>query len=189
MSNKDFRELQLSSSQLVLIFLAILVLGIVIFLLGVSVGKKQAQIIGETQTAGLPTEQIKQDKPALLKETPEKTVDQEGEKIEQELASHKKAKEDVTEKAPPVTSPPQAQNLYFIQVGAYSNKQAALTLADNYRANGYNSVVLEPFSTDRREIYRVRLGGYATRELAQKAKQELMRIENKKASDYFIIRQ
>ena len=39
MGSKDYRELQLSSSQLILIFIAILVLGIVVFLLGVSVGK------------------------------------------------------------------------------------------------------------------------------------------------------
>ena len=48
MRNKEFREIQVSSSALVFIFLAILVLGVFIFLLGVSVGKKQAQIAGPT---------------------------------------------------------------------------------------------------------------------------------------------
>ena len=45
MSDKNFRELQVSSSQLVVIFLAILILGLIVFLLGVSVGKKQTEIV------------------------------------------------------------------------------------------------------------------------------------------------
>ena len=49
MKNKEYRELQITSSQLVVIFLAIIILGIVIFLLGVSVGKKQALALSSTQ--------------------------------------------------------------------------------------------------------------------------------------------
>jgi cell division septation protein DedD len=52
MKDKDFRELQVSSSQLVVIFLAILILGLIVFLLGVSVGKKQTEIV--LQAAGVP---------------------------------------------------------------------------------------------------------------------------------------
>jgi C4-dicarboxylate-specific signal transduction histidine kinase len=85
MSNKEYRELQLSSSQLVLIFIAILILGIIVFLLGVSVGKKQVQIVEETQLANKSTEQIIQEKPAPQKES--------AETIDNELASHEKAQE------------------------------------------------------------------------------------------------
>ena len=49
MSNKDYRELQISSSQLVIIFLAIIILGVIIFLLGISVGKKQSDIVLASQ--------------------------------------------------------------------------------------------------------------------------------------------
>ncbi len=44
MKTTEYRELQVSSTQLAMIFIGILVLGVVIFLLGVSVGKKQARV-------------------------------------------------------------------------------------------------------------------------------------------------
>lgn len=43
MAGRNFREIQVSSSQLVLIFLALLAVAVVIFLLGVSVGKRSAE--------------------------------------------------------------------------------------------------------------------------------------------------
>src|SRR5512136_1194349 len=65
MANKDFREIQVSSSLLVVIFLGVLALGVFIFLLGVSVGKKQA---GVTAPAQIVTQQI----PEPAKEAPVK---------------------------------------------------------------------------------------------------------------------
>jgi cell division protein FtsN len=41
---KEFRELQFSTGQLAAVFICVLVLGVFIFLLGVSVGKKQGQL-------------------------------------------------------------------------------------------------------------------------------------------------
>ncbi len=194
MSNKDYRELQLSSSQLILIFIAILVLGIVVFLLGVSVGKKQGKIAAETQLAEKPAEQITHQKPVPQKES--------GETISQELESHQKAiegnvqEEKIKAKSaaePKIESPKSsafspAQNVYWIQVGAYSSQQNATTLAEEYKRKGYNVIVREPSSTDRRKLYRVRLGGYPTREKAEKVRNELARQENKKETDYLIIR-
>jgi cell division septation protein DedD len=193
MSNKEYRELQLSSSQLVLIFIAILVLGIIVFLLGVSVGKKQARIVEETQLASKSAEQITQEKPVPQKE-PAETIDQ-------ELASHQKAQEDKrkeekvktetvkpkVEKSKPQPST-QDQNLFWIQVGAFSSAQNANSVAETYRGKGYNSVVLDPLPTDKKKIYRVRLGGYPTRGQAEKERDELAIAENKKKTDYLIIR-
>jgi len=183
MSNKDYRELQLSSSQLILIFIAILVLGVVVFLLGVSVGKKQGKIIEETQMAQKPAEQILEQKPVPQKES--------ADPIGQELESHQKASEDKVReekiKAKPAASS-QIQNVYWIQVGAYSSQQNAITLVEEYKGKGYNAVVIEPSPTDRRKLYRVRLGGYPTREKAEKARDELAQQENKKETDYLIIR-
>src|SRR5512137_3215952 len=55
MATKDFREIQVSSSLLVVIFLGVLALGVFIFLLGVSVGKKQVRLSAPTQVV---TQQI-----------------------------------------------------------------------------------------------------------------------------------
>jgi cell division septation protein DedD len=194
MSNKDYRELQISSSQLILIFIAILVLGVVVFLLGVSVGKKQGKIIEETQLAEKPAEQIMEQKPIPQKET--------ADPISQELESHEKAGEDKVQEekveAPPAVKPKvespkpaastESQNVYWIQVGAYSNQQNANALAEEYKSKGYNAIVREPSTTSTRKLYRVRLGGYPTREQAEKARDELAKQENKKESDYLIVR-
>jgi cell division septation protein DedD len=195
MSNKDYRELQLSSSQLILIFIAILVLGIVVFLLGVSVGKKQGKIVEETQLAAKPAEQITQQKPVPQKES--------ADPISQELESHKKAGEEKVQEekieAQPAAAKPkveprktaaasQSQDVYWIQIGAYSSQQNASALVEEYKRNGYNAILIEPSASDRRKLYRVRLGGYPTREQAENARNELARKENKNASDYLIIR-
>jgi len=55
MSNKDYRELQVSSSHLVVIFIGILIVCGVSFLLGVNVGKRKAQLEGQ---ASLPSPQV-----------------------------------------------------------------------------------------------------------------------------------
>lgn len=53
MSNDNaFRELRFSPLQLVIVFLAILVLAIFVFLLGVSVGKKQTLVEAQARPAG-----------------------------------------------------------------------------------------------------------------------------------------
>src|SRR4030042_823289 len=62
MTSREFREIQVSSTQLAIIFLGILVIGVVIFLLGVSVGKKHAQV-------ALKANVIAQKEPEQVKET------------------------------------------------------------------------------------------------------------------------
>ena len=100
MRNKDFRELQLSSTQLVIIFVGILIIGVVIFLLGVSVGKKQSQIVNESttvakgeieQAADKPpvtvqkpkTEKTKETKPVKIK--PKESISKEKTRVKKEL--------------------------------------------------------------------------------------------------------
>lgn len=178
MSSKDYRELQLSSSQLVIIFLAIFILGVIVFLLGVSVGKKQAQIVLASQ-AGIENvpEKVVQENALSIEEPQNKTT-------EKKAAS--KTSEPELEKAAPALPP---QNLdWFIQVGAFNNKEGAQSIADRFIKEGYNAVVLDPSATDRKSVFRVRLGGYASKELAEKTKAELVRADPK-ATDYFVIRQ
>ena len=172
MSSKDYRELQLSSSQLVIIFLAIIILGVIIFLLGISVGKKRTEIILATQTGTKPASEVV---------TEEKTVP-----IENRDAEITESSSPQQKKSAPSTS---AQNLdWFIQVGAFNNRQGAQATAEKLREEGLNVIVLDPYASDRKTVFRVRIGGYATKELAEQAKAELVR-KDPKAADYFIIRQ
>ncbi len=197
MSAKDYRELQLSSSQLVLLFIAILALGIIIFLLGVSVGKKQTQILAQAEVAEALPSEPSPEKPAAAVQEP-------GE-IKKELASHEKLQQKAAaeeapekvekpaqEKLPPQKSEPpekvRKQGLFWIQVGAYSNQGNAESVAAGYRNKGYRVLVIDPLPTDKRPIYRVRIGGYTTKEEAAKARDSLAQAENKKRTDYFIVR-
>jgi cell division septation protein DedD len=176
MKNRDYRELQLSSSQLFFIFLAILILGVVIFLLGVSVGKKQTQIMKGTQITAKEKTEPAEDQTSPPAEEPK-------EAISKELASLQKATEE-TQKQPTVSGD---RTLFYVQVGAFNRREMAVSFADTFNQRGYPAIVLDPFPSDRREIFRVRIGGYATREEAQEVRTKLQ-SETSRATDYFIIR-
>lgn len=176
MANKDYREVQLSSAQLAVIFIVILALGVVIFLLGVSVGKKQAQLVKESDlTTSGALEQAKQIPSSPAKETKGS--------ISEELASHEKLKAK-TQKKKPTVAP---SNLYYIQVAALNNREAATSFAEEFKEKGYPALVVDPFPSDRRPVFRVRIGGYETREKAEEVLEQL-RSETTRQIDYFIIR-
>ncbi len=197
MKNKDFRELQVSSSLLVFIFVGILILGVFIFLLGVSVGKKQVQIASETGAAPrIMTEQVKEQPPKATPETVSDAPADSGKStIASELASGQKPLQTVKE-APKKAAPerpaavkPEAKsaapqtNPFYIQVGAFNDKQTAEKTAGDFKKLGYQVVVLDPSSTIKK--FRVRLGGFPNKEDAQKALVKL-KTESKKKIDYFI---
>jgi cell division septation protein DedD len=173
MRDKDYRELQISSSLLVFIFLAVLILGVVIFLLGVSVGKKQAQIVASSE---IPEKkeaiQVEKKEPVPIK-VPKDTT-------KQKPVAVQKVKEEVQKQAPI------PKDQYFIQVGAFNNKNAASTFSDQFKKEGFPVVVLEPYSSDKKPVYRVRIGGYPSREDAEKAKAQLR--STLKVKDSFIIK-
>lgn len=175
MANKEYREIQLSSAQLAVIFIVILALGVVIFLLGVSVGKKQAQLAKESDLTT----------PGELLQAQEKSpepVQKTKDSIKEEIASHERLKEKAQKKEPVVQ-----RNLYYIQVAALNNREAANSFAEEFKKRGYPAVVFEPFPSDRRPVFRVRIGGYETREEAEKVLNQL-RSESTRQIDYFIIR-
>lgn len=197
MNNRDYRELQLSSTQLILIFLALIAVGVVIFLLGISVGKKQAQVSAQTQP---PVEQVIAQKPSTTpsrpsttesgsEETPSKkqeTAPPPAEEEKPEPEPEKKAPTKTEEKPATTSSSGEVKNMYYIQVGAYSRKEGAMSLAEDFKGQGYPTIILDPFPTDRRAIFRVRVGGYETREEAETIKAELLKLTGKKESDFFI---
>jgi cell division septation protein DedD len=165
MKNKDFREIQVSSSLLVVIFLGVLALGVFIFLLGVSVGKKQVRITSQTQVV---TQQI----PEPVKEPPAETEAAKTEVpaggIKPQSLKGEAAARPAPEKskAAPQKAPAGGSGLYFVQIAATTDKTQAQALADKYRKQGYTAVVADPRPADTKTWYRVRLGGYASRDRA-----------------------
>jgi cell division protein FtsN len=200
MKNKEFREIQVSSSALVFIFLAVLVLGVFIFLLGVSVGKKQALIGGPTTLIAQKTPETVVQQPVVQKE-PEpidqsaaaavKTEPQAGSQVKEEPPAKPPEKKPAANPPALVTSKPAPQaaaqtsdGKYYIQVGAYFERSQATTQASKFKAQGYPSVVLDPLPTDKKTVYRVRLGGYASKDLAAQALAKLNASAKKKTGYY-----
>jgi cell division septation protein DedD len=178
MANNNFREIQVSSSLLVVIFLGVLALGVFIFLLGVSVGKKQVRLSAPTQVV---TQQI----PEPVKDVPVKPA-------ASESGSAKTAAKD-TAARPPASKPPAETKsapasgpLFYVQVAAFTERAPAQTAAETYRRQGYTVFVTDPKPTDTRTWYRVRLGGYATRDRAVSLLDKLNAAAGKK-TDFRIV--
>jgi cell division septation protein DedD len=205
MKNKDFREIQVSSSLLVVIFLGVLALGVFIFLLGVSVGKKQ---VG----AAIPSQVVTQQIPEPVKEPPVKPAASDAGPETQtaaatspapgeirpgaEAASKPPGKDPVLGKAPaaapkpapetkkPSVAAPAVSGLYYVQVAAYTDRAQAQAAAEKYRKLGYAAVVANPKPSDARTWYRVRLGGYPTKD---KANSLLAKLNAGKKTDFRIV--
>lgn len=180
MKNKDFREIQVSSSLLVVIFLGVLALGVFIFLLGVSVGKKQS--------GAAPTQIVTQQIPEPVKEPPVKPAPEETGPTAAadpgamaaapvstpavEAPAPKPAAKETTAAPKPAASKPAAEvkkpaaGLYYVQVAAFTDRAQAQAAADRYKKQGYAAVVASPRPADTKTWYRVRLGGYASRDRA-----------------------
>ncbi|MCJ7613120.1 MAG: SPOR domain-containing protein [Candidatus Aminicenantes bacterium] len=237
---REVRELQLSSTQLIILFMSILILGVFIFLLGVSVGKKQAKLSQETDLARKPSiTQVKRTPPVVPQEA-------EPSPIEKEIASHAKqpasglplsqpggtpkktaqpavtppaetalvkpktqavkspaAKSSVapqapankqttsgrtTTAAPPIKTAAPVKGLYYIQLAAFEDRQGAEDYALDIKAAGFPTIILSPLATDKTPWYRVRVGGYATKEDAEKAVVRLKSSVSKKNFEYWITR-
>lgn len=200
MATKDFREIQVSSSLLVVIFLGVLALGVFIFLLGVSVGKKQVRLSAPTQvvTQQIP-EPVKepQVKPTAAEAAGSKAPGASGAPASapstpaSSLGSKTSAK-DATVKAPVPKTATEAKKtaaapprgLYYVQVLAVADKAQALAAAEKYRNQGYTAVVVDPPAGERN--YKVRLGGFTTRDKAAELRTKLNAAAGGK-TDYWVV--
>jgi septal ring-binding cell division protein DamX len=189
MKSKDFREIQVSSSLLAVIFLCVLALGVFIFLLGVSVGKKQVRMAA---AAGPVAERIQElpvgpaTEPSVTAQAP--GLDKTGPPAAQAAQPSDSEKAEIREpqnRTPAsAAAKPEAKGqagnqpggasgallqdvsgsgLYYVQVAAFRDQSSALAEAEKFRKRGYTAVVPRPRPTDTNIWYRVRLGGYPSR--------------------------
>ena len=224
---KDYREVQVSTTVLVFIILGIIILGTVIFFMGVQVGKKQSELAAQSLMATKTEEKVNQDKPvppaeetsaspaqtqavnpaeAPAKTIPAVTSDTTTEvrtppteastptsppsSAAGSVVQAEKSVARVTSSVEkPVSSPAQSSGgSYFIQVGAFNDLSSARLAADRFNKQGYKTVVKDPYPSDRRPVYRVWVGGYATREEARKVMDEIAR-KSVKNPGYFVVHQ
>jgi cell division septation protein DedD len=220
MKSKDFREIQVSSSLLVVIFLGVLALGVFIFLLGVSVGKKQVLVASGTKTVAQQIQELPtKGQPALKPEAsgtgdtaqadanagappkPAPTAADTGAKPASaevkpadaalkppaKSGNVKPAPKTETSPPPAKTAAPSAKGLYYVQVAALKEKAMADAEAEKYKKRGYTAVVMTPLPTDKTPWYRVRLGGFSTRDKAVELLGKLSEGAKKKP-DYVIVK-
>jgi cell division septation protein DedD len=82
---------------------------------------------------------------------------------------------------------PETNNLFYVQVGALAEREAAQETARRFRTLGFPVVVMDPQATDKKPVFRVRIGGFVTKEQAEEARAKLITAAGKK-TDYFIVR-
>jgi cell division septation protein DedD len=208
MAGKDFREIQISSSLLVVIFLGVLALGVFVFLLGVSVGKKQAAIASGIQAVATPIQEPAKEPPAeaqarAAEPTAAPTASSpQTQAAAQEVAgtipapspagsgtkttpTTRKTSAEKTSTAPKTAAT--GTGLYYVQVAAFTNRSQAAAASDRFKRMGYPVVIADPKPTDTKTWYRVRIGGYATREKAVEVLGKLNASAGKK-TDYRVVR-
>lgn len=204
-ASKEYRELQFSSTQLVAVFLGVLAAGIIIFILGVSVGKKQGRLAAAAGVAApAKTEVLSEKKPAAVPETTTSAPS---------VQTPEKATPETKIAAPPATKPaepvalkpatdqpagaktkaapapaPAATGTYFVQIGAVDDKAAATALAGRVGKEGFPALVVDPRATDKKTIFRIRLGPYATKEDAEDARTKAAAALKKKKTDFFVVK-
>lgn len=203
---RNYREIQVSSTILVFIILGIIILGAVIFFVGVQVGKKQADLMIKTMTVQKAEETVSAPVPVPATEesagpvstqatqTQAQPEPRPAERPAGQTASSPAGISEQSSTAPSRTSPgskttvPATGGNFFIQVGAFNDRPSARLEAEKYKKQGYNAVVKEPFARDTKPLYRVWLGGYRTREEAQKALSELV-SKTARNPGFFIVQQ
>jgi cell division protein FtsN len=198
-TERQFRELKFSSTQLAIVFLAILVLGVFIFLLGISVGKRQSQLSAQAViTPAITTENVAQKTPLPAESTTTGTVQPQrqqpppAKEKSVEIKPATEVEKPAEAKAEPAKKSAQPavkkqEGIFYVQIGAVANKEAADTLAKKVDALGFPAIVLSPRATDNKALYRVRIGPYKTRQDAQEAQAKIAAALKKKTTDFFIV--
>ncbi len=213
---KPSRELQFSTQQLIGVFLGILALGIFVFLLGISIGKKQTvlsaaggaapkieNVAARTPLTGDPARsdiQKELDAHALSVQTtplktgppPSRIESPAGKPADKSaIKPSDSAPDKVPAKPEPAakkTAPAGAAGVWFVQVAAVADKPAAAAFAEKLQKDGYPVLLIEPSAKDKKSIYRVRVGPFGSKNEADEAMNKLTAAMKKKKNDYFLVK-
>lgn len=201
-NEKQFRELKFTSTQLAVIFLAILAFGVGIFLLGISVGKKQTQLVaGSGGAPAVKTEALAQKSPLPADAQPTVTIQPTQGQATQLQANPAETKTEVkpTEKKPveAKTEPAKKEakpaaakqeGIFYVQIIAVNDKEAADGFAQKVEKLGYPTIVLMPLAQDKKPVYRIRIGPYESKQDAADAQDKIAADLKKKKTDFFVVK-
>lgn len=196
-SEEGFHEIQLSGKQLVFLFMATTVVSVVIFLLGVMVGRRVPADTLVTDTAGGIVGAATLDAAAVAGESgqppaePPPAVQEEPDQFSyhQRLQQVAPPVETVQPPAPESTPPHQSETAppsqaapsaptggeWVAQIGAYSTRSTADNIAAQLKAANFPAFVLPPTPGSPSATYRVRVGPYRERREAEAIADRLRR--------------
>lgn len=197
MSDEGFHEIQLSGKQLVFLFMSGVVLLVVVFLLGVDVGRGVRNAVGDVPMSAEAT-------PPATALTEEPVGGAEPVKAaEPELSYHEMllgegappaadpakptaetapppvdetVPQPTTAPAPPATAaPPAGRGEWFLQTGAYSTQAVADGQVAKLKQLGVPAFALAPEAGAAVKFFRVRVGPFADRAEAEQVKGRIAR--------------
>jgi len=204
MADENFHEIQLSGKQLVFLFMATVVLAVIVFLLGVSVGRGVRATSPQTasaETGGAPAAAPPPTQPApgdldyhekLVgrgaadaakaganppASNPPATNPAPAPPPQTPPANSTAAKPAPAQSAPPAATPPTANEGWKVQVAAFNSKSNAEALVNKLKGKGYAAFLFNapPPSLP----YHVRVGPFAQRPDAAKVMTELQKLGEK----------
>jgi cell division septation protein DedD len=204
--DEGFHEIQLSGKQIVFWFMAFVVIGVVIFLLGVQVGRgvlAQRGLPGATDTTAATTADVEPPPPPAAtsqaleapitageklsyaerlsssEPTPEKLVAPKAEPARSAVAEPKPSappSRPAGASADPVISGEPPGPGFSIQVAALRERDEAETIVKRLAAKGYPAYVAAPIK-EKVPIFRVRIGKYKDRREADTVAAKLQKEE------------
>ncbi len=186
MSDREFREIQLSWKQLVFVFISTVVLAVVIFLLGVAVGRGVRGTVAEPGVMAADTGAtvpVEAPPPAVEELGYHDLLAGSGTAAKPSEPATTPPPEPVTEAPPPASPPataaaeppPAADGGWFLQVGAFRGREAADGLVAKLKAIKVSAFVLVPTRGAPDQLFRVRVGPYGTQSEADDVRARLVR--------------
>lgn len=187
MTQQEYREIQLSKKEVFFLFISLIVLAVVIFALGVAVGRGVRDNLGEPpvmaategETTSVPVEQQPQPQPPAVQELSYHDL----------LAGSGAPPAAETPATPPPAAPTPAQEPpapqpeapapqsgeWFLQFGAFSTRQAADSMVGNLKKLKVPAFVLAPGQGSPDKLFRVRVGPYTSESDANDVRARLVR--------------
>ena len=181
-SEEGFHEIQLSGKQLVFLFMATTVVSVVIFLLGVVVGRRVPAETLIAEATGATIEGVNADVPSAAPDAGQPAVEppppvQEPDQFSyhERLQQPAPAPETVqpAPDAPPqaAAAPPSdaapATSGWVVQIGAFKDRATADKVAETLKRSSFPSFVLAPTPGSPTANFRVRVGPYRERREAE----------------------
>ena len=85
-------------------------------------------------------------------------------------------------------APAKQEGIFYVQIGAVNDKEAADGFAQRIGKLGYPAIVLMPLAQDKKPVYRIRIGPYESKKDAADAQDKIAADLKKKKTDFFVVK-